>query len=92
MVSTVSFVQAKLQHSITVSRVLSRTAAVKEIDMVLIQEPWVCRGHITGLNIPGYTLLCGSGMDRPRTCILARNMNIWMPPGFSFRDLVAVQI
>jgi hypothetical protein len=66
--------------------------AVKGIDMALIQELWVCYGHIMGLNIPGYTLFCGGGTDRQRTCILARNMNIGMLPGFSFRDLVAVQM
>jgi hypothetical protein len=92
MVNTISFVQANLQHSITASRALSRTVAVKGIAMALMQEPWIREGCIMGLNIPGNTLFCGSGTDRPRTCILARNMNIWMLPGFSFRDLVAVQI
>jgi hypothetical protein len=76
MVSSTSFVQANLQHSIAASRVLSRTVAVNGIDMALVQEPWVCEGHIMGLHIPGYTLFCGSGMDRPRTCILAKNRNI----------------
>jgi hypothetical protein len=75
-----------------VSRVLSRTVAVKGIDMALIQESWICEGRIMGLNIPGYTLFCGSGTDRLRTCILAKNRDIWMLPGFSFRDLVAVQM
>ena len=60
--------------------------------MALIQEPWVCEGCVMGLNIPGYTLFCAGGIDRSRACILARNMNIWMLPGFSSRDLVAVQI
>jgi hypothetical protein len=45
-----------------------------------------------GLNIPGYTLFCGSGIDRPTTYNLARNMNIWMLLGFSSRDLVVVLI
>jgi len=43
-----------------------------------------------GLNIPSYTLLCGSGIDRPREYINARNVNTWMLPGFSSRDLVTV--
>jgi len=38
MASTVSFIQANLQHSIAASRVLSRTVSVKGIDMALIQE------------------------------------------------------
>ena len=44
------------------------------------------------LNIQGYTLFCAGGTDRSRACISARNTNIWMLPGFSTRDLVAVQI
>jgi hypothetical protein len=92
MVSSISFVQANLQHSIAASRVLSRTVAVKGIDMALVQEPWVCEGRIMGLNTPGYNLFYGSRTHRPRTRILAENRNIWMLPGFSFRDLVAGQI
>jgi hypothetical protein len=44
------------------------------------------------LNIPGYILYSAGGKERPRACILARNMNIWMLPGFSCWDLVAVQV
>jgi hypothetical protein len=65
---------------------------VKGIDMALIQDQWAREGLIMGLNIPGYTLFCGNGTDRLRTCILTRNMNIWTLPVFSFRDMVAVQI
>jgi hypothetical protein len=50
-VSTISFIQANLQHSIAASRVLTRTVVVKGIDMVLIQETWYRDGRIMGLNI-----------------------------------------
>jgi len=92
MVSSISFVQANLQHSIAESRVLPRTGNVEGIDMVLIQEPWYREGRTRGLNIPGYTLFSASGIDRPRACILTRNENVWMMPGFSCRDLVIVLI
>jgi len=39
MESTISFIQANLQHGIAASRVLSRTVSVKGTDMALIQEP-----------------------------------------------------
>jgi hypothetical protein len=90
--TTISFIQANLQHSIAASKILSRTVAVKGIDLALIQEPWVREGRIMGLNIQGYTLFCARGTDRPRACVIAKNKNIWMLPGFSTRDLVAVQI
>ena len=38
MVSTISFIQANLQHSIAASGVLTRTVGVKGIDMALVQE------------------------------------------------------
>jgi hypothetical protein len=56
MVSTVSFIQANLQHSIAASRILTRTVGGKGIDMALIQEPWFRDGSIRGLNLPGYSL------------------------------------
>jgi hypothetical protein len=37
MVSTISFIQANLQHSIAASRVLARTVIGKGIDIALIQ-------------------------------------------------------
>jgi len=92
MVSTISFIQANLQHRIAASRILTRTVSAKGIDMALIQEPWYRKGHIRGLNIPGYTLFSKGGTDIPRACILVRNMTIWMLPGFSCRDLVAFLI
>jgi hypothetical protein len=60
--------------------------------MALIQEPWYCENCIRGLTVPGYTLYSYGGTDRPRACILARNMDLWMLPGFSCRDLVAVLV
>ena len=56
MVSTISFIQANLQHSIAASSILTRTVGVKGIDLALIQEPWYRDGCVSGLSIPGYTL------------------------------------
>jgi hypothetical protein len=92
MVSTISFIQANLQHSIAASRVLTRTVSVERIDMALIQVPWYREDHIRGLNIPGYTRFFTGGIDIPRACILTRNMTAWILPGFSCRDLIAVLI
>jgi len=92
MVSTISFIQANLQHSIAASGILTRTVGIKGIDMALVQEPWYSKDCIRGLNIPGYTLYSARGKERPRVCILARNMNAWVLPGFSCRDLEAILI
>jgi len=83
MVSSILFIEANLQHSIAASRVLTRTVVVKGIYMALIWEPWYRKGHIMGLNILGYTLFYASRIGRPRECILARNLNIWLLLEFS---------
>jgi hypothetical protein len=65
---------------------------VKGIDLALIQEPSYHDDCVSGLNIPGYTLYSTGGKDRPRECILGRDMNIWELPGVSCRLLVAVLV
>jgi hypothetical protein len=92
MASTISFIQANLQHNIAASRILTRTVGVKGINVALIQEPWYCGGCIRSLNIPGYSLFYVNGIDRPRACILMRKDTAWLLPGFSCGDLVAVLI
>ena len=47
MVSTISFIQANLQHSIPASRILTRTLDVKGFHMALLQEPWIV-GSLSG--------------------------------------------
>jgi hypothetical protein len=78
MVSTISFIQANLQHSTAASGIHTKGVGDNGIDMALIQEPWYRERCIRGLNIPGYTLYPLGGKDRPRACILARNMNLWV--------------
>ena len=63
MVSTISFIQANLQHSMAASRILTRTVSVKGINMALIQKLWYCEDCIRGLYIPGYTLYSAGGTD-----------------------------
>jgi hypothetical protein len=92
MASTISLIQANLQHIIAASRIFTRTVGIKGIDMALIQEPWYHGGCIRGLNIPGYSLFSVNGIDRPSAGILMRNETAWMLPGSSCRDLVAVLI
>jgi len=70
MASTISFIQANLQHSIAAPRILTRTVGVKGIDVALIQEPWYHGGWIRGLNIPGYSLFSVNGIDRPQPALL----------------------
>ena len=88
--SNISFIQANLQHSIAASRIITRLVSDKGMDMALVQETRDSEDLIRGLNIPGYTLYSVGGTDRPRACILARDMYIRFLPEFCCRDLVAV--
>ena len=92
MVSTISFIQANLQHSIVASGILTRTVSVEGVDVALVQEPWYREDCIRGLTVPGYTLYSAGGKERPRACILARKMHAWALSDFSYRDLVAIQM
>jgi hypothetical protein len=60
--------------------------------MALIQEPQYSEECIRSLNIPEYILYSAGGKGRPKACILARKMDIWMLSGFSCRDLVTVLV
>jgi hypothetical protein len=92
MVSTISFIQANLQCSFATSGILTRVISVKGIDLALIQEPSYWDECVNGLNITGYTLYSVRGKDRPRACILGKDMDIWELPDFSSKDLVAVLV
>jgi hypothetical protein len=74
MVSTISFIQANMQHSMAASRIITRTVSIKGIDVALIQELWYHEDCIKDLKIPGYILYFAGGTDRPTACILVRNM------------------
>jgi len=91
-VSTISFIQANLQHSIAASGILTRTVSDEGVDVTLVQEPWYCKDCIRGLTFPGYTLYSAGGKERPRACTLTRNMNAWVLPDFSCRDIVMIQM
>ena len=59
MVSTISFNQTNLQHSIAASRILTRTVSIKVIDMALIQEPLYREDCIRGSEYSRlYSVLC----------------------------------
>ena len=50
IVSTISFIQDNVQHSIATSRAFTRTVVVQGIYTALIKELWYCESHIMGLN------------------------------------------
>ena len=73
MAQKCKFIQINLRHIKAVMTLLCRKLAIGEIDVALIQEPWVNGDQIRGLcNIRG--ALFSDGPDiAPRSCIFVRN-------------------
>lgn len=73
--SQIRLVQINLNHSKSASENLLIYLNTNNIDVSLIQEPWVNKGKVKGLEHSLFTLFyLGSSEDiKPRSCILIRN-------------------
>lgn len=87
------FTQINLQHCAAASAVISRQLSKLHTDILLIQEPWVYKSQIKGIdNRIGTAYYC-TNVQRPRACVyVAKHINAVIVPNFCFRDLVAVLI
>ena len=72
---------------------LCQKHAVGEIDIALIQEPWVCGDRIRGLcNIRG-TLFSAGPFIAPRSCIFVRNtVHAFLLSELCSRDVTTVRV
>lgn len=90
------FTQINLQHSKSSTALLcSRHAKLRtNPQIILIQEPWVCRGRICGLGgISWGNVLQFRGTVRPRACIIVpRSVECTMLREFCSQDVVAIKI
>lgn len=89
--------QINLQHCIAASALLSRRIATmhtnpQQQQLVLIQEPWVSRKRICGLSIRGANLLWPNDVHNPRTCIVAKGMEVVLLRDLSSRDITVAKI
>jgi len=84
----VQFLQINLQHSKAASAALLIRLATGNIDVVLIQEPWIVGNNICGLSTPLYKLFHSKGKGKTRTCIFKKtHINAYLSPQFSEGDL-----
>lgn len=68
---TLWVIQINLQHSRDATAELASVLAGRNKQVVLIQEPYLYRGEIKGLNLASYNTVVGSENDeRPRSCIM----------------------
>lgn len=81
--------QANLHHAVAATAVLERCLAQDNIDLALIQEPWVVNGEVRGLGATGKLLVNKDG-TRPRACIVFDKCVNFLPvPELCSDDLVA---
>jgi ribonuclease HI len=87
------FLQLNLHHCKSASLNLRRHFDVGCIDIALIQEPWVYRNKVKGLDSKLGTTFVGTRSVRPRVCMfVSNNIHAVLIQEFSDQDLVAVRI
>jgi len=85
-------IQINLQHSKGASGVLTRCLqAVRHTNIALIQEPWIRKGSIVGLNFKGGNLIYKKGGCSPRTCIvISDEIKFMQLQQFCSRDITSL--
>lgn len=84
-------VQINLHHSIAASSDLLLFMTRENIDIALIQEPWLVKDKIRGLSNTQYTLFQSKNEGKVRSCILARkNLPIFLLSTYSNNDTTTV--
>jgi hypothetical protein len=63
----IKVVQINLHHSRAASALMCRKLLGDNIDVALIQEPWLSRREIRGLRYKGGSIISPNS-DNPRTC------------------------
>ena len=85
--------QINLHHSKAASAALLLRLANSSEEIVLVQEPWVVKERVCGLNIDGFHNLYIKGKGTPRSCMLVnKKCSPLILPNFSDRDNVCVAI
>ena len=90
--SGLTIIQINLHHSKSASAVLQKSIAVMHTGISLIQEPWINKDVIRRLE--GTNIYCYRYPEapNPRTCILAKNINIVPLLDLCTRDLMVASV
>lgn len=87
------FSQINLQHCIAASATHSRDLAVGHTHISLIQEPWVYKGQVKGIDQSVGSLLYDPSEPGPRACIFVkRGCNALKLNGLCSRDLAVALV
>lgn len=92
MTDSIRILQANLQHCVGATAIILNRFCNENIDIVLVQEPWVNKG-VKGLNHKSGKTICDHSIDNPRAAILLSNSIKFTPMNhFISKDLVAILI
>ncbi|KAJ3666063.1 hypothetical protein Zmor_001518 [Zophobas morio] len=87
----INFIQINLQHRRTATTVLCCRLDKMQNTIAIIQEPWIVKSRIAGLNNLNGTVVSGTTIESPRTCMYSpRNIKAVLLPQISSRDVTAV--
>lgn len=91
--STLKIIQTNLHHAKGASAVLSRRFIREQLDVGLIQEPWVNNGRVMGCSSQNCRILYDESQSNPRTAILVSRRTKFVPiTEFITRDIVAIKM
>ena len=83
--------QINLQHSKIASANLLIRLSDAGCDLVLIQEPWLVNGKVSGLGTRDYRVVVDNEAGRPRSCLLINNkLSFHFIPSFSNSDITTI--
>lgn len=90
----IRLVQVNLKHKICAVENALINFNINNIDVALIQEPWIRHGKVMGFASKEYKLFYKTSSVenyRPRACILVKNtINAFLLPSFSDGDTTTV--
>lgn len=89
----IKIIQVNLHHAKGASAVLSRRFTKENINVGLIQEPWVNNGRVLGCPSSSCRVLYDETQSKPRTAILVNRDTKFVPiTEFIRRDIVAIKV
>ncbi|XP_077280435.1 uncharacterized protein LOC143907492 [Temnothorax americanus] len=81
-------VQINLNHCEAATEDLMLLMTEKNVDVALVQEPWLAKDRVRGLRTKEYTLLHSQTAGKKRTCIVAkRSLKLTLLTQYSTNDL-----
>lgn len=86
-------VQINLQHSRLATDNLSVFLVEEDVDIALIQEPWVSNTEVKGLQLKGYKVFYKKMDGKPRSCVVVKTQyHAFLIPSHSSSDLTATRL